>query len=29
MQIHRIVLVRLAHKDPRTMDYVNRRTAQG
>ena len=27
--IHRIVLVRISHKDPRTMDYIARRTAQG
>ena len=27
--IHRIVLVRMSHKDPRTIDYIARRTAQG
>ncbi|MFM8895267.1 MAG: transposase [Actinomycetales bacterium] len=27
--IHRIVLVRISHKDPRTIDYIARRTAQG
>ena len=27
--LHRIVLVRTSHHDPRTMDYIARRTAEG